>query len=77
MNNKEQQEQYADLMNKVGDLLNGKDLALVIPVLTAQLGNAGIATDTGFDEFIEYVARTIHLRFVVYELQNTSTETMH
>lgn len=77
MNEKEQLEQYADLMNKVGDLLHGKDLGLVIPVLCAQLGNAGISTETGFDEFIEYVARTIHLRFVVYELQNTNNETMH
>jgi hypothetical protein len=73
----DQEKQFVELMDKVGDLLNGKDLSLVIPVLTAQLGNAGIATETGFEEFIEYVARTIHLRFVVYELQNTSTETIH
>jgi len=77
MDEKEQHKQFADLMDKVGDLLNGKDLGLVIPVLCAQLGNAGISTETGFDEFIEYVARTIHLRFVVYELQNTNNETMH
>ena len=77
MDEKEQHKQFADLMDKVGDLLNDKDLGLVIPVLCAQLGNAGISTETGFDEFIEYVTRTIHLRFVVYELQNTNNETMH
>ena len=66
--------QFENLMALMGDQINGKDVDIVVSVLTLLLANAGCMGGLQSQSVLNYVGRVVEQ---VYESNDPSNETIH
>ena len=70
----EDQQKFESLMDAVGVQLHNKDIEIIIPVLTAQLANAGLMCSVSIEQLLHYVTTTL----VFHYIENSSNDnTIH
>jgi len=66
--------QFENLMELMGDQINGKDVDLVVSALTLLLANAGCVGGLSPESVVQYVQRIVHQ---VYDDNDPTNETIH
>lgn len=60
----EDQQKFQSLMDAVGVQLHNKDIEIIIPVLTAQLANAGLMCGVSIEQLLRYVTMTLVFHYI-------------